>query len=233
MYQDGGQEKVTIVAHSMGGPMTLYFLNNIVSQSWKDKYINAFVPLSAAWSGGHLSLPTLLTGINSIVPDVPILGDYLRKLSSSIQSFESIVWLLPNPQVTQDQVLVSTDTKEYSANDYKELFTDANVPEYYDKLEHVLQINGDFQPPNVPTYCFFGVGLPTVESFHYGSDFGTLKDIDFGDGDGAVNRISSEVCLRWSTQDAHFESKEFKFAGHITMLSNLAILNEIAEIVGL
>jgi len=42
-----------LVVHSMGGIVSLYFLNEVVSQQWKDRYINAWVTLSAAWSGGN------------------------------------------------------------------------------------------------------------------------------------------------------------------------------------
>ena len=42
MYAERSQ-KVTIVAHSMGGPVALYFLNEVVDQAWKDKHVNAFM----------------------------------------------------------------------------------------------------------------------------------------------------------------------------------------------
>ena len=48
-----GNRRVTLVAHSMGGPVSLYFLTQFarVTQQWKDTYIKSWVTLSGAWSG--------------------------------------------------------------------------------------------------------------------------------------------------------------------------------------
>ena len=43
--------KVMLVAHSMGNPVTLYWLNNYVNLAWKQKFIRNFVSLSAVWGG--------------------------------------------------------------------------------------------------------------------------------------------------------------------------------------
>ena len=56
MHNSSGGEKVTIVIHSMGGIVSLYFLNEVVTQEWKDQYINAWVTLSRAWSGGSIGV---------------------------------------------------------------------------------------------------------------------------------------------------------------------------------
>jgi lysophospholipase-3 len=49
-HADNDGQPVIIIAHSMGGPMTLQFLNQ-QSQDWKDKYIKSMVTLSGAWGG--------------------------------------------------------------------------------------------------------------------------------------------------------------------------------------
>ena len=48
--------KVMLVAHSMGNPVTLYWLNNYVNQDWKDKFIRMFVSLSGVWGGAVKTL---------------------------------------------------------------------------------------------------------------------------------------------------------------------------------
>ena len=233
MHRDSG-EKVTIVAHSMGGPVTLYFFNNLVNQDWKDEHINAYIPVSGAWSGGNMVLPILVSGIHSLIPEIPILSEYLEDLSPAFQTFESMIWLLPNPDVSADIVLLTSDEKEYSANDYEEMFNDMGKPEYHTKHEYARLINGEYTAPNVPTYCFYGVDVETPESFHYGSKFpDSLEEIVMGNGDGQVNLISSEVCLRWSSQDAFYTSKTFSGVRHIEILSNESVLRDIAAVVGI
>ena len=65
MYQENGNTKVTITAHSMGGPTVLHFLTSeIVTQSWKDTYIGNFITLSGAWSGGNEALQAAVSGID-------------------------------------------------------------------------------------------------------------------------------------------------------------------------
>lgn len=49
-YTENGNKSVMLIAHSMGGPMSLYFLNE-QTQDWKDKYIKSLVTLSGAWGG--------------------------------------------------------------------------------------------------------------------------------------------------------------------------------------
>lgn len=41
-FNDNGEERVTFIAHSMGGRMLLYFLQQM-SAEWKDKYIEQMI----------------------------------------------------------------------------------------------------------------------------------------------------------------------------------------------
>ena len=49
-YQNKGL-KVILVAHSMGNPVLLYWLNNYVHLAWKEKFIKKFVSLAGVWGG--------------------------------------------------------------------------------------------------------------------------------------------------------------------------------------
>lgn len=49
-FELGGQQRVTLLVHSMGGPMSLVFLQR-QTKEWKDKYIARVVALAGAWAG--------------------------------------------------------------------------------------------------------------------------------------------------------------------------------------
>lgn len=61
-YNINKQVPVTLLAHSMGGPMSLIFLQR-QSQKWKDKYINCLITLSAVWGGSVKALKVFAIGI--------------------------------------------------------------------------------------------------------------------------------------------------------------------------
>lgn len=57
---------VTLLAHSMGGPMTLIMLQR-QSQKWKDKYINTFISLSAVWAGSIKAIKVFAIGKHDLI----------------------------------------------------------------------------------------------------------------------------------------------------------------------
>jgi lysophospholipase-3 len=110
--------------------------------------------------------------------------------------------------------------------------------EYYAKYHGIKNINKNFPSPNVSTHCLYGVGVDTPESFHYTKPFpkGATEDpeVTMGDGDGAVNLKSSEVCLHWAHNNGghSFKSMTFNRVDHRSMLRNKDVLGEIGSIVG-
>ena len=156
MYGTNGNRKVTIVVHSMGGPVSLYFLTRVVSQEWKDTYIHSYVTLAGAWSGGNEILATLVSGptTNGIIQR-QIGVDELRNLS---RTFPSYYLLIPRAAVWNDTVLVVTPSRNYTANDYQQLFADAGYPQGYTQFTEIDMLR---PAPNVPTYCFYGLGVDT------------------------------------------------------------------------
>ena len=140
MYVSAGEKKVSLVVHSMGAPLTLHFLNNLVTQEWKDRYIHAFIPIAGAWSGGNQAVRALVSGISVVDllkmlnPSIDPFSLLLARLGcsavsketvrSTVRTLESMSLLLPKPSVWGSEVLVSTPMRNYSANDYQALFSD-------------------------------------------------------------------------------------------------------------
>ena len=239
MYTAGGNAKVTIVAHSLGGPVSLFFLNNVVTQQWKNTYINAFIPIAGAWSGGNAALESVISGlqINSIylfleklcynLPPSLQLG-----ITTTTRTFPSVSTLLPKPSVWTDTVLVTTPERNYTANDYEALFADMNYTQGFVMYKNTSKINAGFPSPNVSVYCFYGTEVPTAEKFIYDSGFpDTAPEIVNGDGDGIVNLQSSKVCLNWAKQGLPFKSMDFPGATHTSILSDIRVLSAIDAVV--
>ena len=248
MYSENGNSKVTIVAHSMGAAITLHFFtqSGVVTQTWKDQYIGNFITLSGAWAGGNEDIQAEISGlglINEREDDIfgifSYIKDWIRSsLKSILQSFQSTAFLLPRPSVWGSTVLVTTPTQSYTANDYQQLFNDVGFTDGYSMYQVIENVNKDFPSPNVPTHCFYGVGVDTPWSFRYKQSFPGGADEDpeviMGDGDGSVTLPSSEVCLRWNNNNGGHSFRSMTFSGtdHVKILQIMAVLKEIGTTVG-
>ncbi len=240
MRKANGQ-RVTIVAHSMGGLVSHYFLTGYsgINKSWKKKHIKAWITLGTPWGGAVETIQTVLASKRTA-------SDWWKVLVPYGRTFESTAWLLPKPSLFGDKVLVETNSRKYTANDYEKLFDRINYDDGYAMFKGTQQINSD-KYPNVPTYCYYGKNLKTPERLTY--KFGifhillyklfksdSIKNIKpkitHGDGDGTVNIDSLRVCnTEWSGRK-EFKSKEFDSADHKGILSDTAVLEDIAKIVG-
>lgn len=116
-YQRADQQPITLLVHSMGGPMSLLFLQQ-QPQSWKDKYISKIISLAGAWAGSAKAVKVFAIGDD--------LGSFA--LSGSVMRAEqitspSLAWLLPSPHFWKtNEVLVSTPSKQYSMANLEEFF---------------------------------------------------------------------------------------------------------------
>ena len=226
----------------MGGPVTLYFLTRVVGQEWKDRYINAFVPLSGAWGGSNSVLQYEISGMDlstalSACPSaqsVIIFPTFVSNLRSALRSLESMSWMLPEPSLWGDTVLVTTPNRNYTAHDYKALFMDIGHPQGYDMYQGIVSLNQDYPSPGVPTHCFYGIGVGTPVNFVYDNGFPNANptSVTCGNGDGSITLDSSRICLQWAGSNVSFTSRTFEGTTHVGMVSNKTVLEALAEIVG-
>ena len=186
MYETNSDRKVTIVVHSMGGPVSLYFLTRVVSQKWKDTYIHSYVTLAGAWSGGNEVVPNIISGPfeNGTFSEV-IVGPDAEELRDLYRTLPSFYLLFPRAAAWNDTVLVVTPSRNYTANDYQQLFADAGYPQGYTQFTEIDMLR---PAPNVPTYCFYGLGVDTPMTFVYDDGFPNSRPtVILGDGDNSVN----------------------------------------------
>ncbi|KAH0815980.1 hypothetical protein GEV33_006809 [Tenebrio molitor] len=228
-HADNDGQPVIIIAHSMGGPMTLHFLNQ-QSQDWKDKYIKSMVTLSGAWGGSVKAVKVYAIGDD--------LGSYVLRESVMRQeqiTSPSLAWLLPSKLFWKpDEVLVQTDKKNFTVANLKDFFEAINYMDGWEMRKDTENYQLDFKAPGVEVHCLYGTAIPTVERLFYKA--GTWLDgyptLVNGDGDGTVNRRSLEGCLHWeSLQKQKVYSKELPLVDHMQILKDTSVLNYISNLI--
>ena len=234
-YNTSGGRRVVLVAHSMGSPISLFFLAKFVNQTWKDKHIRAYITVSGVWHGAGQLMKAIVSGNNDHI--------FFEKdiLSREIQrSLPGNIWLLPFPSDTwtHKDVLVVTPTKNYTAWDYKELFHDMNYTHGWRMYNEVKNLTGHLPAPNVTMYCFYGKSYnSTPQQFVYGPGEFPNKDpstIIMGHGDETVNLKSLMACSRWKgAGDQHYDVtlREFPNVEHLDMIKNQDVIKALDAIV--
>ncbi|PSN37787.1 Group XV phospholipase A2 [Blattella germanica] len=205
-YSLNDNTPVIIMAHSMGAPMSLLFLQS-QSKSWKDKYVNKFITLAGAWGGSVKAMKVFLLGDN--------LGT--MALRPSVMKEEqitnpSLAWLMPsNLFWTKDDILVQTPDKNYTVNDFQQFF----------------------HAPDVELHCLYGFGIDTLERLSYSAGKfpdGTPTYIN-GDGDGTVNKRSLEGCLKWQgKQEKKVYHQSFSKTDHMGILGDKRVFDYLQQV---
>lgn len=228
-YSENGNEKVILIAHSMGGPMMLYFLNS-QSQDWKDKYIKSFVTLNAVWGGSMKAIKVYAIGDD--------LGSYI--LRESVMKLEqitspSLAWLLPSPSYwNSDEVLVQTDKKNFTLSNLKDFFYGIGFPDGWEMKLDTDPYKQNFKAPGVEVHCLYGIQMNTVERLYYkpGTWLDGYPSLIYGNGDGTVNLRSLEGCLSWKKQQKQpVYSMRFPKVEHLSILQDKDVLRYIANLV--
>ena len=159
--------------------------------------------------------------------------DMIIKLRDISRTFPGTFTLLPNSTVWEKEVIVRTPKRSYTTSDYEDLFTDIGFSVGFTMYSSgIADINAGYPAPKVPVYCFYGTKVETSESFYYTGGFDNDPVITKGDGDGTVNQLSSEVCLKWKQEQTQcFEAREFPYVNHVTMVKDPCVLDAIKKIV--
>ena len=231
MYKDNGNTTVTIVSHSLGSPVTLYFLSNIASQQWKDKYIKAFVPLSGIWKGAVKGLSTITSGNPDGIPGIKSLTARYLQRSAPTSYF---IMPVPDHNVWNMDPIVVTPKKNYTVYDYSAMFDDMQFSTGYAQYKALPSFLTKLSPPNVDTYCYYGINMSTPEVLQYkeGQFPDTFPSIIMGNGDGTVNEVSLRACSVWEQMQSHKVTlRSFSGVEHFTMVKDSGVLQAILKIV--
>ncbi|GAB6026887.1 hypothetical protein CHUAL_013532 [Chamberlinius hualienensis] len=226
-YEKNGGRPVVLVAHSMGGPTMLYYLNN-QKQSWKNKYIGSLITLAGVWGGAVKAMKVFASGDN--------LGIYVLSawtLRGQQMTAPSLAFLLPSDKFwSKDDILVSTSTRNYTVADYKDYFQDLKFTDGYNMWLDTKNLIYDLQPPGVEVHCLYGTGVDTEEKITYSTIPSNSPTIKYGSGDGTVNLRSLEGCLRWKgKQKQPVYSQAFDRVNHMDIIRHPDVLEYIRKVV--
>lgn len=170
-YEQNENTKVLLVAHSLGGIFSTYFLNT-KTQEWKDRYLAGLITANTPWAGTILATRMYTAGYNfeiDAIDRVVIRGQQ--------RSYETSVFLMPrSPAWSDDEVLVSTPQKNFTVNEYEEFFSSLNSSNGWNVLQRVRNPDYDLRHPGIPLFCFYSLGIPTSESLMYESEVNYPED---------------------------------------------------------
>lgn len=131
-------KRIHLIGHSLGTLLGNMFLNKM-SNRWKDKYIEDFIPISPSYDGAPKSLRTVLSGFNFGLPDIiDVKNNEFKYAQRNIAGLAATIPLLAgmygevnncdntldNYEGTGEAVALyfpNTDTtKSYNVNDYRD-----------------------------------------------------------------------------------------------------------------
>jgi len=228
-YGANNGQKVVLISHSMGGLVTTAFLNTM-SDAWREKYIDSFVPMSAPWSGAVKSIENVVTGESmgwGIIPK--------WRLRNFARTSGGVIQLIPNDYAyNQHQVVVvGPGSERYSIANITALFSrvDPVAGAIHDFVKHP-NIRTPQNKPLVNTYCIYTTNVATVGAFDYsmGYDRAPRPYWNAKKGDGTVPHESLASCNGWSSSDKHhLVKKEFSGVEHAAILKEAPVFEYIVK----
>ncbi|CAH8573336.1 unnamed protein product [Schistosoma turkestanicum] len=231
-YQNGGNQSVVLLGHSLGAKYAMYFLKSM-KKSWKNTYIKTFVALSAPLGGAVKALKIEASGDN--------FGVFLRSPLSyrPVQrTLPSVAFLLPDSRLwSPTEPLIITPTTNYTAHDYERFFHDVNYSIGFQMMLDSKSTIDTFEKPSDidEIYCIHGANLSTTDkmvysppSFFHSAFPDQVPRLITGNGDGTVSLRSLEVCKRWPG------IKYFMLPGaeHVNIMGDPRFIDIIRQIVG-
>lgn len=116
-YERNDRQRVTFVAHSMGGLMVLQFLKQM-TREWKETYVKQIITMSTPWGGSVQSLQAVSVGYDFKSPMVS--NAVMKEVQ---ETCPSLVWLLPSPNFWKsNETLIKTTNKQYSVANLDQFF---------------------------------------------------------------------------------------------------------------
>ena len=133
-----------------------------------------------------------------------------------------------------DEVLISRPGKNYTVNDYEQLFEDLEIQDGWKMRQDTESLLKDFKPPNVEVHCLNGGGFPTPERYEYKESQwpDALPSTIYGKGDGTISERSLIGCTKWTTKQSHqVIHKTYNNTNHWDLLKHPNVISYIEQVV--
>lgn len=238
-YRRNGRTPVHLVAHSQGNLDAQYLLTH-TSQAWKTKYVHGFTAIAGNWPGEAGQYQPLFTGLtmNIPIPEVPSDPKAAAASAMMYRTWPSMYTSLADPKVYKKQVVVIgiQGGKRYTAQDYRQLFRDADMPLARELADYYIGLVQFATPqfyPNVDVYAEKGTGSPTVvgvelKELKVATWASNVTDVFYRDGDDDIEDIANDSIRVWEKMRCyHFELNDNPGVGHIFLPMDEAVLGRL------
>jgi len=191
-YTINGNKRVAAVSLSMGSPYFMLFLNQFVTQNWKDKFIHSFTSLSGPFGGSSFAISSVVS-LQPVLPSSVVDPISVREM---LQTWGSLAFLFPTEQVFGNKTFVTTPLKEYSSRNFAEMMEDAQANTVTAMLNNTAKLRS-FKAPGVMMNCIYGYNISTLDTMDFLTPDFTVFQNSTSDGDGTVLEASLRLCDSW------------------------------------
>jgi len=234
-YNKAGGKKVYLISHSNGPMMVLHFLNKMTPE-FKRNYIAGFIPLSGNFAGQGLFIAVFLQGF--LVSDFSFNKDTAPVQQGWTQNYFSLpqpdVFAGPENDETILQVLDPPQTLNVSASSFDSFFVQTRNSFGYFNWRRYAGLIGPHTPPYVPTWAFWGDGLPTAVGIQIDSlSSNNIVDFFLKPGDTNQEHVTNASPNAWETsmQTGCYHGYPRYNTAHFDLPNDPAVLDQIWSIV--
>lgn len=229
------KKRVALLAPSYGPQMMLGFLQ-LMTQQWKDTYLEWFVASSPVWSGSSTALYSMAAGLSLAPNSSGVIDRAFRDVEVHLPS---LMWLCPEPGTDNytypsNLPLILTSTKNYSAFDLAKVLADVGYSDAIAQAQY-LQRSGPlykFEAPLVNTWINYGYQLDTLTTVTMEAPLSPSRmpkviNATLSSGDGVVTVRSSLRGMLWT--DAHKKANKILIHSGYANLQHAACLLPLAD----
>jgi len=239
-YTINGNTRVHLAGHSLGGVLSMNFLNTYMAdnQEWKDKYIESYMSIAAPFLGAPKALKLMLSGDNLGISMID--SQYLAQLTSS---FSCMLWMMPHVHSDDQPIKARSDINNIlTLNGQAFSNTEASIAEVFTHFKRDANLMTAFKRQIYPLYnmahpkvkinCIYSYNIATELGYEYNSHL-SQPVITMGEGDGTVPIESLEFCKQWGAEEEDYDVHvlEVKGASHGGILSDKRFLRYFTDVV--